>query len=280
MPTLVIGATSQIGRFVLPALVARGESVVALTRAGARFEEPGVVWRSDSLESLGQVQGIGSVLSFGPMDALADWLSSHPPAPGIAVVATSSMSVASKRASHVPADRRVAEMLAEGESALREACARVGARLALLRPTMIYGAGLDRNLTPIARRAAAARFLPVPLARGLRQPVHAADVADAAIAARDVASPEGELFELGGGERLPVADMFRRLARSLPRAILEIPVPMMGARLVAGLVPGLRGPVSRLETHLVAENARAVSMLGVRPRGFEPTPATWGLEAS
>ena len=73
----------------------------------------------------------------------------------------------------------------------------------VLRPALIYGLGLDRNVT------AAARFIRrwhcFPLGgpgKGLRQPVHADDLAAAALAALDLPAAEGQSFNLGGGETL------------------------------------------------------------------------------
>jgi hypothetical protein len=53
----------------------------------------------------------------------------------------------------------------------------------ILRPTLIYGAGIDRSITPIVQRALRLRLFPIPLAGGLRQPVHADDIARAVVAA-------------------------------------------------------------------------------------------------
>ena len=58
-----------------------------------------------------------------------------------------------------------------------------GIACTVFRPTLIYGAGTDRSLAPIARFARRWRVLPVPLgANGLRQPVHARDLAAACVA--------------------------------------------------------------------------------------------------
>ena len=139
------------------------------------------------------------------------------------MVATSSMSAVIKIDSPVASERAIADRLQVGESALVRECTRLGMGWTLLRPTMIYGEGLDRYLTPMARRASRWRVFPYPPGRGLRQPVHADDVAAIAIAA--AATPANRTFDLGGGERLPMHAMFERVRASLGRPVLALRIP-------------------------------------------------------
>jgi hypothetical protein len=81
------------------------------------------------------------------------------------------MSAQSKRDSVVPAERALAQRLRDGEAALARACVARGSAWTVLRPTLVYGAGLDKSLTPIARRALRTRVFPLPAGRGLRQPI-------------------------------------------------------------------------------------------------------------
>jgi nucleoside-diphosphate-sugar epimerase len=152
-------------------------------------------------------------------------------------------------------------------------------RWTILRPTMIYGVGLDRNLTPIARRALRSRVFPMPPGHGLRQPVHAQDVAQAASAAVRNEAAYSRIIELGGGERLQVDEMFRRVRASLERPTFPLAVPPVVLPLASRLLPRLRGALSRLDQDLVADNAVAMDVLGVQPRPFRPTMATWQVQS-
>lgn len=185
------------------------------------------------------------------------------------------MSAESKRDSVVPAERAIARQLREGEAALATACARHGCAWTVLRPTLVYGAGLDRSLTPIARRALRTRLFPIPAARGLRQPVHADDVAQAVLAALDCPASAGRIVPIGGGERLPYPQMFARVRDSLPRATVTVPLPAWLLRLLARTCPPLRGPLSRLDRDLVADNGELQRLLGIHPRPFRPDAGTW-----
>ena len=75
----------------------------------------------------------------------------------------------------------------------------------ILRPTMIYGAAGDRNLSRLLRLLSRSPVLPVP-ATGecLHQPVHVADVAAAVLAAVQRPAAIGSLYNVAGPEPLPV----------------------------------------------------------------------------
>jgi nucleoside-diphosphate-sugar epimerase len=185
------------------------------------------------------------------------------------------MSAESKQASDVPAERAISQSLRDGEAALAAACERVGALWTVFRPTLIYGAGLDKSLTPIARRAIRLRVFPLPAGRGLRQPVHADDIAAAVLAALDHPESAGRVLPLGGGERLTAGEMFARVQRSLPVATLPVPLPAWLLRTGRHAVPRLRGPLTRLEADLIADNSELQRLLGVSPRPFRPDAACW-----
>ncbi len=114
------------------------------------------------------------------------------------------------------------------------------------------------------------------LAHGLRQPVHADDIAQAVLAAVQGDAAAGQTLQIGGGERLDYQQMFQRVHASIGTATLPLYLPGMALRLLAATVPRARGPVSRLEQDLVADNTALTALLGVRPRPFAPTPGTWG----
>ena len=277
MTTLVIGASSQVGHFLLPLLAAQETEVLALSRRAPRAEDaPAARWLRGGLPDVPALPPLRHVFSAGPLDALAVWLARAPLAPGARVLATSSMSAASKRDSPLVAERALAARLCAAEQTLGEVCARRGIGWTILRPTLIYGAGRDHSLTPLARRARRVRLFALPAGRGLRQPVHAADVALALRAAALCATPPNAVLELGGGERLPAAQMFARVRASLPFTTLGVPLPRALLR-VAALHPALRGPVLRLDADLVADNGAALALLDVTPRAFAPDARCWGL---
>jgi nucleoside-diphosphate-sugar epimerase len=277
MTVLVFGGSGQVGHYLLPLLAARDETVVAVSRE-PRAAILGVAWLTGQLpDSVSLVDGISAILSFGPLQPFADWLGrvqlQHAPR----VVALSSMSAETKPDSEVPAEREISQALLRGESTLAAACEQHGSEWTVLRPTLIYGAGMDQSLTPIARRAMRTRVFPLPAGGGLRQPVHAHDLALAALAALDTSASAMRILPIGGGERLSVGDMFARVRRSLPVDTLPVPIPAWLLRLARRGVGRLRGPLSRLETDLIADNTEMTRLLGLQPRPFRPDAECWSL---
>src|SRR5436190_4261923 len=229
----VLGASGQIGHFLIERLAHAGESALALSRrapeAGARRD--GIPWLRGDLDTAMPGLEVERLLSAGPLDAFARWFAD--PSARVAcgaVVAFSSTSVETKSDSNDPAERALADRLSQAESQLAEACARRGTALLLLRPTLIYGCGLDRNLTRLAEAARRFRVLPLPRsANGLRQPVHADDLAALAIAA--VPAPGTHAYALPGGETLAFREMARRVLACLPERprLLTLPDRAFGA---------------------------------------------------
>lgn len=275
MTVLVFGGSSQIGHYLLPLLAARGEPVVALSRS-AQASMQGVKWVSGQLpDAVPSVDDVSAIFSFGPLNGFAAWLGTASLAHAPRVVAISSMSAETKRASGVFAERDLSQLIRDSESAVAEACARHGSAWTVLRPTLVYGAGMDKSLTPIAQRAMRMKVFPLPAAGGLRQPVHAQDLALAALAALDNPTAADRILAIGGGERLTVGEMFARVRRSLPIDTLPLPLPAWLLRMACRSVVRLRGPLSRLEADLVADNTEMTRLLGVQPRPFHPDAECW-----
>lgn len=153
----------------------------------------------------------------------------------------------------------------KAEESLAASCHALGAGLTLLRPTLIYGGGFGRVLAPLIAFARITRILPLPWpAQGLRQPVHAEDLAALMLALLE--HPRAGVFEVGGGERLSVAEMIERMVRAETGSpLLPVPVP---ARWIGSIFPRWRGPLSRLGQDQLPRPEPELEALGWRPRPF------------
>jgi nucleoside-diphosphate-sugar epimerase len=279
--SLVIGASGAIGRFLIPRLLDAGHEVVAVSRV-ACGGDPRVRWCIGDLHrEMPAISRPAVVFSLGPLDAFARWFA-QTPIDGARVIAFGSMSIDSKRASADPGERELAERLQAAETLLTRACDAHACAWTVFRPTLIYGAGNDRSLTPIARFGARWRVFPrIAAARGLRQPVHAQDLAAACMAALPEAATHGRVYALGGAERLSFADMLDRVRASLPLRTLAVPVPLRALRSLSVLARamGLPAPsdaaIARLTCDLLAEHAAASADFGWSPRAFHPDAAAW-----
>lgn len=274
---LCFGASGAVGRFIVARLVAAGRQVVAVTRATPPADAPGVRWiRGDLSDATAVPAGVTAIASAGPLDHFVAWLECADLAGVARVVALGSMSAASKRESADPAERELAGRLAASEARLAQRCDALGIAWTILRPTLIYGAAADRNLSRIAHFARRSRLFPwIPRARGLRQPVHCDDVAAGCVAALASPAAAGCRFELGGGERLTYADMLRRTRTSLGFRTLPVPLSVSVMKLATRILGRGGAMVQRLNVDLVADNAPAEAAFGYRPRPFRPTRDCW-----
>jgi len=277
MTVLVIGATGQIGHFLRPRLSEAGYEWIGLSRT----PPPGDTrWRQGSLpDDMPVLPGLQAVVSLGPIDRLATWLAATRLSGTPHIIATSSMSAESKRESTVPAERELSRGLRTAETTLIATCASRGMPWTLFRPTIIYGAGMDKSLTPIVSASVRRRVFPLPAGRGQRQPVHADDIAAAVVAALGNAAARGRTFPIGGGERLLAGDMFRRARQTAGAFTLPAPIPRAVLDIAALVSPWMKGPVQRLDSDLIADNTDLETILGIHPRAFQPTASMWKTPA-
>lgn len=267
-PILVLGATSLIGRFLTPRLAAAGRPLVGVSRQGEDWLRVDLT-RPEGRARLPEAE---TVLSLSPVWLLPEAIADLKARGMRRLVAFSSTSVVTKATSTEASERTVVEALARGEEAVRAS----GVDWTLLRPTMIYAEGLDGN---VSRLASLARRLPVlPIAgrgEGRRQPVHADDLATAALQALDAPAAVGRTYELAGGETLTYREMCGRIFEGLGRSprILSVPPPFwrLGLRLASPLLPGATGEMgARMDRDLIFDDSRARADFGWTPRDFRP----------
>ena len=267
---LLFGASGPVGRFLLPLLTAR-QHVVPVSRTPASADTGWLC--ADINDERVAWPAADAVISLGPLDAFAAWLERRGDTAPRHILALSSMSANSKRDSTDAAERALAERLRDAEARVLRCATGFGGTATLLRPTLIYGAGTDRSLAPIARFARRYRVLPIPIgARGLRQPVHARDLANACLAALDAPATHGQTYPVGGGERLRFDTLLRRLRNSLPGIVVPVPVPMFVLALAArwGAAGSLgRAAVQRLREPLIADNSAAERDFHYAPGPFD-----------
>lgn len=277
---LVFGASGQLGVPLLDRLRDDGWRVYAVSRQ-ARSEQPGLVWLQGDLARVdGLPSQVQAIFSCGPLDHFAAWYA-RTRWPALRIVAFGSTSIEVKRGSADADERALAERLREAERVLFETASAGGIAATVLRPTLIYGAGRDRNLNRIAQVARRfGRFVLPRDATGLRQPVHAHDLADAAFDCIGAEASYGRPYALPGGETLAYRDMVRRVLAVLESAprLHEVPSPVFNVVLAAAHAAGFaldfnEAAVTRMRSDLVFDPADAQRDFGYSPRGFRPTAA-------
>ena len=185
MRILLTGATGQIGDFLLPILAKADHEAHAISRRPQAVME-GVSWFQADLDKPGALakaaKGCEAAIHMAPIWTLPPQLPSLADAGVRRILAFSSTSRFGKRDSADPSERAVVNKLIQAEEALIEYCGKRGLYWTLFRPTLIYGAGRDQNVTSIKRFVGRYGFFPIAgKGSGLRQPVHAADLAQACL---------------------------------------------------------------------------------------------------
>ena len=298
---LVTGATAQVGVFALPALLTAGYPVLALSRQAplgpGKSIGPGasrLIWlHPDSVlesgggsEVAGQIGRLGEVdvlLSCGPVELAARVVSACSNLRRVVCISTSS--VYTKQNSPERGERKLIDGIMQAERRLSQSCEERGITLGLLRPTLIYGCGLDQNVSRIARLILRFHFFPLAgEARGLRQPVHAADLATLALKLVQAENLQSLESPVSGGNVLTYRQMVEHVFAACgfaPRTISITPSLLVGFFKAFAWLPAMRGVNSgfflRQNLDQVFDDGKLRELVNFNPRPFEPTVADFSV---
>ena len=280
---LLTGGSSQIGYFLLPELLAADANVQVL--ALARRARPDYLARHERLRwqiagaadaDFSQAAPITEIISLGPLQLTLDAM------PHCAdlqrVVAVTSSSILVKQHSVDAFEREQIRALAAAEQSLIERCQQRGIVCQILRPTMIYGAGLDANVCALANLAASAGVVPVAgRAAGLRRPVHVGDIAAAVLCLRQLA--QSGRWIVNGGSTLSYRELAEKVCQASQRGrVIGVPAVVLKTMLSAAHLAGrLRsvnaGMITRQNQDLLFDDRAAIKDFGWSPRAFQLTAA-------
>jgi nucleoside-diphosphate-sugar epimerase len=195
------------------------------------------------------------------------------------VLAFGSTGIFSKSDSSSPIEQDFVNQQIESEHRFAINSQKNGLAWTLFRPTMIYGAGSDLNVAFIGKFIRRFKFFLVPRgANGLRQPVHADDLAGACLAVLACEHAFGRAYNLGGGEWLVYADLVARIFIGLKMRPQIVAIPFFVYKWlirIIRIIPrfGFISPdmVDRMRVDLVADHTDAQRDFGYKPRLFFPT---------
>lgn len=275
----LLGASSLVGQCVIPLLVQAGRGVIAYSRSPVHREpEAGVTWRQVDGHGLSQAANttIRDWLCVAPIWVLPEHFTMLAASGARRVVALSSTSRFTKDDSSDPEEQAIALRLADAESRVQGWAASHGVEWVILRPTLIYGLGRDKNIVEIARFVRRFGFFPLfGKANGLRQPIHAADVAGACLAALQAPCAANRAYNISGGETLPYRDMVGRIFTALGCRPRLLTVPLWAFHLAVSVLRRLpryrqwsAAMAERMNRDLVFDHAEAARDLGFKPGAF------------
>ncbi len=277
----VLGASSLVGACLLPLLTRSGWHVIAYSRQPVGHAGDGVVWKQLSLNHAKTVEEVTLYwICVAPIWVLPDYFALIETSGAQRVVVLSSTSRFTKVGSGDTAEQATAAKLIDGETRLQAWAESRGIELVILRPTLIYGLGRDKNISEIARFIRRFGFFPVlGEAKGLRQPIHAEDVAGACLAALQGSDAANRAYNISGGETLAYREMVARVFSALGRPSRLLTVPLWAFRLAVTMLRRLpryrqwsAAMAERMNRDLVFDHADAVRDIGFKPRPFSISP--------
>ncbi len=276
----VLGARSLVGECLLPVLQEAGWKVTALSRQAMVSNCPGLEWRQWSASGMDVDCPIAHWISLLPIWILPEFFPLLERYGAQRVVALSSTSRFVKVESSEPWEREQAALLAGGEEQLQGWGKSTGKQWLVFRPTLVYGLGRDKNISEIARFIHRFGFFPLFAGgRGLRQPIHASDVAKVCAAAVGNVSASNRAYDISGADTLTYRDMVVEVFRGLGRRPRLVPVPLLSAKLAQSLIrlhPRYRhwsvAMLERMGQDLVFDHTQAARDFAFQPKRFVLAP--------
>ena len=278
----VLGASSMVGASLLPMLNQEGWQVTAFSRHAHKRTTSAadqVQWRQLAIGPHPTQRVADTIplwICLAPIWALQDYfglLESHG---ARRVVVLSSTSRFTKENSTDLTEQALARRLAYAEDRLGAWARDQDVLWVVLRPTLIYGRGRDRNICEIAAIIGRIRMFPLfGKASGLRQPVHCDDVAAACRSALCAPDAANRAYNISGAETLSYRDMVTRVFVVLGIKPRLLSIPLWSFRLAIALlrqIPrfGKWSPAmaERMAQDLVFDHADAARDLAFSPRPF------------
>jgi nucleoside-diphosphate-sugar epimerase len=278
-PIVVLGATNLIAGYLFRRLNHANMKAEIIGRSAVPMPEGLTFTQMDITKERNWIAPDNAVvISLVPLWILVQLL---PRLMGIkAIIAIGSTSVFGKANSSSAGERKTAQDLEHAEDLIRSWSEKSHVGYTILRPTLVYDGVADKNIARMARFIRRYRMLPLGApAKGLRQPIHADDVAGAIMGAIGNPAAVNTSFNIAGGEIVTYRAMAERVFQSLgvkPRFIM-LPVDwLMRGFNAAQKIGFIRGRedfgsaiFQRMNEDLVFDAAEGVRVLNYNPRRFD-----------
>lgn len=274
---IVTGASGLLGQQLVKLLSSAGHYVIALGRGDCPVETSACCqWRQYDLGQCPDSDfNADTIIHSAPLWLLPALLKRLAGQGALRrCIAFSSSSAESKAGAIDDADRDLANRLTAAETEIR-ALADDCIDCTLIRPTLIYGYGRDKNIAVIAQFIKRFGFFPVAgKANGLRQPVHVDDLAEAAVSIVDNKATFGKIYTLAGAQTLGYATMVERIFKGLNRQPRIVHLPVVLYRMLLRLRGGeySMGAANRMNQDLDFDYSQACEDFNFQPQEFLVQP--------
>lgn len=279
----VFGASSLVGRYLLPRLVAAGYCVRAFGRdpaAGKAVDSTKLFWHRFDFDGATPLPADGRpavAIHLAPLRLLPGQLDPLAARGMKRLIGFGSTSRFTKRGSENAKERRLVADLEAAEQEIESRCGRLGVRWAVFRPTLIYSLGHDRNVSVLAGFIRRFRFFPMPgEGSGLRQPIHADDLAAACVALLNTGEGWNQAYNLSGSQVLSYRAMVEAIFAKLGLRARIVPFSRNWWRALlwlARLMPAYRDinieMIGRVNADMCFGHEAAARNFGFAPRKFD-----------
>jgi len=274
-PIGIVGAASYVGSAAAEILVANDKACIGFSRQARPTERH--EWRTLTVPA--GTERIERWIDVGPIWTFSERRDAIKAYGATKIVITSSTSRFTKQGSGSKKETETAERLRRGEEDFSKWCEDNGISWIILRPTLIYGLGRDKNVREIAAIIRKVGIFPIfGAGNGLRQPIHAEDLAMACVLALD-ARTKNSSYNVSGGQVLTYREMVHEVFRALGRRPLTPTVPLPLFRLACralNLVPRFAHwtpqMAERMNADMAFDHSEATQDFGFKPRPFQLTP--------
>ena len=170
----------------------------------------------------------------------------------------------------------------EAEQALHLVADETGLEVVIVRPPLVYGAGVKGNFAQLL--SVFKRSIPLPLAsiKNQRELIYVGNLVDALLACAMHPAAAGQTYLVSDGEGVSTPDLIRNLAKALGQRCFIFPFPIFMMQFLARLL-GKSAAVDRLTQSLQIDGSKIRNELGWRPpfilqQGLQAT-ADWYLQS-
>jgi nucleoside-diphosphate-sugar epimerase len=281
MTLVVVGGSGFLGSRVIERMVMRGHTVSVLARSDAAAAKVRAAGATPIEGDLDRPDGVADALASSGADTILTSVSLGSGYGPPLVDAAERAGIV--RAVFVSTTSIYTSLDSASKPARLEAEARIMASSiawTIVRPSMIYGAPGDRNMSRLLAALRRSPVFPLPGGgRGLHQPVHVDDLADAIVVALTDPVAVGKAYDLAGPEAIAFRDVVTQAAAAIGRKVRTFPVPLRPIIALARRYESMsRHPRLRAEQfeRLVEDKVFDISLARAE-LGFDPRPFAEGI---
>jgi len=152
----------------------------------------------------------------------------------------------------------------EAEQVLREIARERGLELVIVRPPLVYGAGVGGNFLRLLKLIRSGVPLPFGAVDNARSLVFVRNLSDVLIACATLEQACGKTFLVSDGHDLSTVDLVSEIARLMRKRAILLPIPARLLRMT-GRCLGREDEVERLIGSLLIDSSAVRTQLGWRP---------------